>query len=82
MELTALNDPSRRFIEDDSITVVAKVQVHLHSSEPQPEKKKCGYDEKLFLEQPVPEACMCGICMCVMEDPVLCPEGHKCVLSV
>lgn len=82
MALTALNDPSQRFIDDDTITVVAKLNVRLHAPERQPAKpeKPVGYDDKLFLAQPVPEHCTCSICLCVMDDPVCCSQGHKCVL--
>ena len=78
VSLTELNDVSRRFIKDDTLTICAELEVHLvRDPEPAAPAKQEGYDEKLFL-QPPPPASPCTICLCVMADPVSCPEGHKC----
>ena len=75
--LTELNDTTRRFIKDDALTIVAELQVRLHRGlQAVPAALVEGYDEKLFVQQPV-TASPCTICLGVMNDPVCCPEGHK-----
>ena len=71
--LTSLNDTARG-IKDDTLTLVAELEVHLNRAVAPPSKE--GFDEKLFVVQPVTGR-PCSICFGVMNDPVSCPEGHR-----
>lgn len=81
VKLKALDDKKRRFLKDDTLTIAAELEVRLRRTSlaaPAAQKGTTeGYDEKLFVQPPV-AATLCTICLGVMNDPVCCPEGHKC----
>lgn len=81
LELAALNDASRGFITDDTLTIVAELSVGVvPTGVARAPIAHEGYADTLFVEPPA-AANQCGICLCVMKDPVGgCRHGHKCVL--
>jgi len=80
LELAALNDASRGFITDDTLTIVAELSVGVvPTAVARAPAAHEGYADTLFVEPPA-AANQCGICLCVMKDPVGgCRHGHKCV---
>ena len=76
MKLPELNDAARGFIKDDALMIVAELEVRLRRTTPAAPAQLEGYDEKLFVQQPV-TASPCTVCLGVMNDPVSCPEGHR-----
>jgi hypothetical protein len=75
---TELADPSRGFIQaDDRLTFAVEARVTSPPAPPQRPPALQGYDPELFVQQPVADAALCGICHTVMHDPVSCLMGHK-----
>jgi hypothetical protein len=82
MALSKLSAEQERFVEDNTLTVVVEAQCTLRVAPAPPALPHAsgmwGLDTDLFLQQPVLEVSLCGVCLGVMNDPVCCPTGHKC----
>ncbi len=78
--LDELNDASRHFIQNDTLTVVVEARVTRRlPREPLPSAVSQGFEPDLFAQQPVADEMLCGVCLAVMNDPVSCADGaHKC----
>jgi hypothetical protein len=61
--------------DDDSLCI----RINMRLITPAINVLPAGYPTELFLNTPVAEVNLCGICLSVMRDPVSCPDGHKCV---
>lgn len=77
MPLHTLNDPDAGFVHDDD---TLRIRLDMRLIAPAVNVLPAGYPTELLLVTPVAEVSLCGICLCVMRDPVCCADGHKCVL--
>ncbi len=80
-----LRERQERFFPDGSFTVVVQLAVSVRVPQPPAPPAAAAaavsprFEPDLFVQQPVADEMLCGVCLAVMNDPVSCADGaHKC----